>query len=67
MHQHRLELQEAHQKALDQLKQAAADRTRYTDMRTVDHDLHVGDHVYLGNRVLGRDKIQDFWRPELHW
>ena len=23
-------------------------------------------HVHLRNRVLGRHKIQDFWRPELH-
>ena len=26
----------------------------------------MGDHVYLRNSVLGRNKIQDFWRPELH-
>ena len=66
VYQHRLRLQEAHHKALDQLKQAAADRTRYTDKRAADHALQVGDHVYVRNRELGRNKIQDFWRPELH-
>ena len=35
-------------------------------MRAADHALHVGDHVFVRNRVLGRNKIQDFWRPELH-
>ena len=64
--QHRLRLQETYHKALDQWKQAAADRTRYTDMRAADYALHVGDHVYVRNRVLGRNKIQNFWRPELH-
>ncbi|MCB4745566.1 MAG: transposase family protein, partial [Sulfurovum sp.] len=64
--QHRLRLQEAHHKASDQLKQAAAKRARYTDKGAADHALQVGDHVYLRNRVLGRHKIQDFWRPELH-
>ena len=64
--QHRLRLQEAHRKASDQLKQAAAKRARYADKGAADHALQVGDHVYLRNRVLGRHKIQDFWRPELH-
>ena len=62
--QHRLRLQEVHHKALDQLKQAAADTTRYTDKRAADHALQVSDHVY--KRVLGRNKIQDCWRLELH-
>ena len=64
--QHRLRLQEAHHKASDQLKQAAAKMARYTDKGAADQALQVGDHVYLRNRVLGRHKIQDFWRPELH-
>ena len=49
-----------------QLKQAAAKRARYADKGAADHALQVGDHVYLRNRALGRLKIQDFWRPELH-
>ena len=36
------------------------------DQNAADHPLHVGDLVYLRNRVLGRSKIQDRWRPELH-
>ena len=48
------------------MKQAAAKRARYTDKGAADHGLQVGDHVHLRNRVLGRHKIQDFWRPELH-
>ena len=51
--QHRLRLQEAHHKASDQLKQAAAKRARYADKGAADHALQVGDHVYLRNRVLG--------------
>ena len=64
--QHRLRLQEAHHKALDQLKQAAANkRACYTDKGAADHALQEGDHVYVSNHVLGRNKIQDFWPPEL--
>ena len=36
------------------------------DQKAADHPLHVGDLVYLRNCVLGRSKIQDRWRPELH-
>ena len=64
--QHRLWLQEAHHMAFDQLNRAAAERAHFTDKRAAEHALQVGDHVYLRNRVLGRNKIQDFWRPELH-
>ena len=64
--QHRLRLQEVRHKALDQLKHAAAKRARYTDRGDAAHVLHVGDHVYVHNSVLGRNKIQDFWWPELH-
>ena len=35
------------------------------DNSRADHALQVGDHVYVRNRVLGRNKIQDFKRPEL--
>ena len=30
------------------------------------HPLNVGDLVDMRNRVVGRSKIQDRWRPELH-
>ena len=59
--QHCLCLQEARHKALDRLKQAAAQRARCTDKGAADHALQVGDHVYARNCILGRNKIQDFW------
>ena len=64
--QHRLRLQASHARALKQLQEAAAERRKQTDQKAADHPLHVGDLVYLRNRVLGRSKIQDRWRPELH-
>ena len=64
--QHRLRLQEAHQRAYTQLKQAAAKRGKLSDKRASDHPLHVGDHVYIRSRGGGRRKIQDLWRPLLH-
>ena len=42
------------------------ERRKQTDQKAADHPLHVGDLVYLRNRVLGRSKIQDRWHPELH-
>ena len=66
MRQHRLRLQEALHKAFDRLNRASAERAHFTDKRAAKHALQVGDHIYLCNRVLGRNKIQDFWRPELH-
>ena len=62
----RLRLQDSHARALKHLQEAAAERRKQTDQKAADHPLHVGDLVYLRNRVLGRSKIQDRWRPELH-
>ena len=59
-------LQDSHAKALKHLQEAAAERRKQTDQKAADHPLHVGDLVYLRNGVLGRSKIQDRWRPELH-
>ena len=59
-------LQASHARALKHLQEAAAERRKQTDQKAADHPLHVGDLVYLRNRVLGRSKIQDRWRPELH-
>ena len=64
--QHRLRLQASHARALKHLQEAAAERRKQTDQKAADHPPHVGDLVYLRNRVLGRSKIQDRWRPELH-
>ena len=64
--QHHQRLQEAHRLAQRHMQQEATNRARYTDRRAADHTLHIGDHVYVRNRVVGRNKIQDFWRPQLH-
>ena len=64
--QHRLRLQASHARALKHLQEAAAERRKQTDQKAADHPLHVGILVYLRYRVLGRSKIQDRWRPELH-
>ena len=58
--------QDSHARALNHLQEAAAGRRKQTDQKAADHPLHVGDLVYLRNRVVGRSKIQDRWRPELH-
>nr|KAG5707511.1 hypothetical protein BaRGS_012015 [Batillaria attramentaria] len=63
-HQHRLS--QAHARAYNNLQNAAADRARHTDKGSADHALHLGDFVYLRNRVLGRNKFQDRWRPQLY-
>lgn len=42
------------------------DRAKVTDCNSADNPLAFGDYVYMKNRVLGRNKIQDFWTPTLH-
>ncbi|KAL8565848.1 hypothetical protein ACOMHN_057274 [Nucella lapillus] len=64
--QHRFCLQEAHQKAYNQLKEAAAKMDSFTDRKASDHTLQVGDYVYLCDRRGGRNKIRDIWKPGLH-
>ena len=64
--EHRARLLEAHYRAREQLEKAARDRIKYSDRRAGNHELAIGDLVYLRNRVIGRNKIQDFWQPELH-
>ena len=64
--QHRLQLQDAHVRALKHLQQAVTERVKQTDQRAADHPLNIGDLVYMKNRVVGRSKIQDRWRPELY-
>ena len=63
--QHRLWLQDAHAIALKHLQQAVTERVKQTDQRAADHPLNVGDLVYMRNRVVGRSKIQDRWRPDI--
>ena len=64
--QHQLRLQEARERAIQQLKMTAQDRAERSNQNAKDVPLQVGDLVYLINRVVGRNKIQDLWRPELH-
>ena len=64
--QHWLRLQNAHPRALKHFQEAVAKRRKQADQKAADHPLHVGDLVYLRNRVLGRSKIQYRWRAELH-
>jgi len=63
--QHQSRLQGAHRQAAQRL--AAAADTRASRAPPVgDSALAVGDNVYLINRVIGRNKIQDRWRSELY-
>ena len=64
--QHRLRLLNAYARALKHLQPAVTERVKQTDQRAADHPLNVGDLVDMRNRVVGRSKIQDRWRPELH-
>lgn len=64
--QHRHRLMETHRLALDHLQREAAKRIAFTDTNARDHPLSVGDYVYVRNRVVGRNKIQDFWQPDLY-
>lgn len=62
--QHRDRLQQAHRLAAERMKNAAAARTA-SNPAVGDPKLAVGSLVYLPNRVLGRNKIQDRWGLEL--
>ena len=64
--QHHYRLQEAHRLALQKLKQEASERTSFKDKHASEHPLSVGNFVYLRNRVQGRNKFQDYWRPDLY-
>lgn len=63
--QHRERLQAAHRRADFNLTEAAASReSRLPAVKVA--PLAVGDFCYLKNRKLGRSKIQDHWKPDLH-
>ena len=64
--QHRSRLLQAHARAYDCLLEEAANRKSAADAGAKEHALQVGDLVYLRNRVAGRAKVQDKWRPTLH-
>ena len=63
--QHKERLQAAHQQAATNLAEAAANRESRQPAVPAS-PLTVGDFVYLKNRKLGRSKIQDHWKAELH-
>jgi transposase InsO family protein len=63
--EHRRRLQDAHERTSAKMKDAAASRAELRPPRG-DAALKVGDTVLLRNRCLGRNKIQDRWRPTRH-
>jgi transposase InsO family protein len=63
--QHQYRLHQAHQKAADHLAAAARHRELHHPIRGGPR-LGLGDLVYRRNRVVGRNKTQDRWRPELY-
>lgn len=65
VHQHRKRLRAAHTLAAGRLKEEAAKRANRNPERG-DSDLMMGALVRMRNRVLGRNKIQDRWRTDLH-
>ena len=64
--QHHRRLQTAHELANKNLLHAASARENYTDHNTAEHRLEEGNFVYLPNRVVGRNKMQDRWHPTLY-
>ena len=52
-------MKESHEVALQRIEQKA--RKRNLKHGGQDHTLQPGDRVWLRKRVLGRNKIQDFW------
>ena len=63
MHLERLST--VHQNASEQLQKKSKERRRYLDEKIYDPEVKAGDHVYIRNRVQGRNKIQDTWNPKL--
>ena len=57
--QHHNIMKESHEVALQRIEQRA--KKRNLKHGGQDHTLQPGDRVWLRNRVLGRNKIQDFW------
>jgi len=63
---HRERLLTAYEKAAKQLQKCSEERTRHLDKKIHDPQINVGDHVYMRNRITGRNKIQDAWNPKLY-
>ena len=60
---HRVKLQETYKRAMDRIQLKSKQRKARHDKKAKAHELHIGNYVLLGNRVLGRNKIQDMWNP----
>ena len=63
---HQERLRHCHQMAEQQLLKSQRLRSKRNDARLHQPNIALGDHVYLRNRVKGRNKIQDFWSPKLY-
>ena len=63
---HRKRLQDAYAKAGKRLEMDMANRKALFDKRAKENALHIGDHVHLRNRIMGRNKIGDAWAPEVY-
>jgi hypothetical protein len=61
--EHRNKMLWAQLHASRQLQQKADKRKERNDLKAADHDISIGSRVLLRNRVKGRNKIQDTWKP----
>jgi transposase InsO family protein len=64
--EHHNRLRSAFQLASDRLEREAIKRQDRYNASSGDHPLKVGSRVFLRNRVVGRHKIQDHWKPEAY-
>jgi transposase InsO family protein len=62
---HQQGVQKAYEKASEQIRHAAMKRKRIFDKGAKEYVLPIGTHVYLRNRPMGRNKIQDAWNPSV--
>ena len=63
---HQERIQRAYNAASEQMRLAAKKRKKIYDMKAKDYVLPIGAHVYLRNRPMGRNKIQDAWDPSVY-
>jgi transposase InsO family protein len=61
--EHRNKLLWAQLHASKVLQEKANERKKRHDVKANDHDLPIGTKVLIRNRVRGRNKIQDVWKP----
>ena len=59
-------LSDAYEQASAQIRQKALKRKTRYDQKAKENPLHIGQHVYLRNRPMGRNKIQDAWDPTVY-